>query len=436
MTRFVRFRTVALVALGLAVLLVPSLALAEEGGQVQDLLQKGWLWAFGGAFVAGVVTSLTPCVYPMIPITIAIFGAKDAPRLRAMFLATMYVLGMSLMFAGLGTAAALASQGSTGILSNPWVVFPIVIFYVVLAASMFGAFELQLPASWQARLVKVGGKGTWGAFTMGMVGGLTAAPCTGPILLGLLLLVGAGTVGVPMGFALLFTYGLGLGVLIWVVAVFAVILPKSGPWMEGIKTVGGIALLNVGLYFLRPVVPALVRASSASTEYLAVSGLLVVAGLVLGALHLSFHGAVKVKVRKGVAVALTVIGIAGIVGWKLTPARKPGWFHDEQAAREQAKGLAAPMLVDFGAEWCPPCKEYETSIFSDEKVHAEITKRFVALKFDVSQQTQDDVAAQKRWEAHVLPTVILLDSTGREARRFGEPIPSPEEFLQALKQLD
>jgi thiol:disulfide interchange protein DsbD len=157
---------------GLALLLAswPAAAFAA-GSEFEALRQKGMLFAYLGVFAAGFLTSLTPCVYPMITITVGIFGAREATsRLRAFGLATMYVLGMGVMFSALGVVFALSGRvsGSGFILANPYVVVPIAILFVVLAASMFGAFDLNLPASWQTKLSGVGGKGWLGAFLMGL----------------------------------------------------------------------------------------------------------------------------------------------------------------------------------------------------------------------------------------------------------------------------
>src|SRR5690349_15854374 len=171
------------------VLLVPALAFAD-GGDFEKYQQRGWLWMFLASFGFGFLTSLTPCVYPMIPITLAIFGArgKDVTRGRALLLATAYVGGMGVTYSVLGVAfTALSSATDFGTqLGQPAIVIPLVLLFVALAASMFGAFELNLPSGLQARLNQIGGKGFGGAFAMGLVGGLIAAPCTGPFLAGLL----------------------------------------------------------------------------------------------------------------------------------------------------------------------------------------------------------------------------------------------------------
>ncbi len=349
-------------SLSLAVLLVtlllPALALAADGtgGAFEEQLAKGWVWAHLAAFGFGFLTSLTPCVYPMIPIVVGVFGARDedVTRQRAFALATLYVLGMGVMYAALGVVFGLIGKQFGSILSNPWVVIPVVGLYIALAASMFGAFELNLPASWQSKLNQVGGKGHGGAFAMGMVGGLTAAPCTGPFLIGILGYVAA-TRNVAAGGSLLFVYALGMGVLFWVVGAFAASLPKSGRWMESVKSFGGIALLGVSLFFLRPIVPALAEIGGPDTLSLIVAVGLIAAGVLLGAIHLSFHDAWAVRVRKGIGVVATVAGIAVGLNWVLVV--KLPWVYDETAAFAQAKAEGKGVMIDFAADWCLPCAE-------------------------------------------------------------------------------
>src|SRR3954464_1852578 len=195
------------------------------------------------ALTAGLLTALTPCVYPMIPITISIFGAKTGvSRGRALALATFYVAGIAFMFGALGTVFALLGKAFGTFLANPWVIVPLAVFFVLMGLSMFGAFELALPSGLQNRLSRVGGKGFGGAFLMGLVGGIIAAPCTGPPLAGILAYV-ATTRSVFLGGSLLFTYALGMGVLFFVIAAFAVALPKSGGWMDAVKSIFGVVML-------------------------------------------------------------------------------------------------------------------------------------------------------------------------------------------------
>src|SRR5687767_9193013 len=237
-------------------LLTLAWAIPAHAESFADAAAQGAGSAFLFALTAGLLTALTPCVYPMIPITVSVFGGKGVSRKRAFLLATLYVAGIATMFGTLGTIFALVGKAFGTFLANPWVIVPLAMLFVALAASMFGAFELALPMGLQQRLARVGGRGFAGAFLMGLVGGLIAAPCTGPPLAGMLAYV-ATTRDALSGFFLLATYAVGIGVPFWIIAGFSMQLPKSGRWMETVKSVFGIALLVAALYYLKNVVPAL-----------------------------------------------------------------------------------------------------------------------------------------------------------------------------------
>jgi len=415
----------------LVLLLVPAVAFAAPS-EFEELRSKGWLWAYLGVFAAGVLTSLTPCVYPMIGITVGVFGARDAgSRVRAFGLAAMYVLGMVAMFSALGITFALSGHlsGSGFLLSRPEVVIPIAILYVALAASMFGLYEIQLPSGLQARLSGVGGRGWVGAFLMGLVGGFVAAPCTGPILAGILAFI-ATTKSMALGVSLMTTYA--LGVLVLVIATFTLSLPKSGSWMILVKVVAGVMLLVVAFYFLRPIWPALARLTSPSYAFLAAGVAAVAAGVALLLVYMrrmARPGAGWLKVG---GIVLATVGTAAVVNFTLTPRTALPWRSDREVALSDAKKNGQPALLDFSAEWCKPCKAFETDIFSDPAVHAEITSRYVPVKFDVTADDDRDQAAKEAWNAPNLPTVIILAADGSEARRFKE-LPSRDEFLDAIR---
>lgn len=427
--------------IGLAAVVVllawPDLALAgaEADEFKRDYESRGFMLSLLFSFGLGVAASLTPCVYPMIPIVVGVFGARDeaATRRKAFALATAYVLGMGVIYTALGvTFAMLGKAGDQGqVLANPWVVIPLVLVYVALAASMFGAFELNLPSGLQQRLAQVGGRGYGGAFGMGMVGGFTAAPCTGPFLAGMLGWV-AMEGSVVRGSAMLFTFALGMGVLFWVIAATSISLPKSGRWMEWVKSAGGIALLVVGIYFLRPILPGLARLTSTGFLFVAVSLALVAAGIMLGAVHKSFHAGAGEKLRKAVGVALAVIGAAGAMNWMLTPDRTLPWRHDEAAAFAEAKRDGKGVLVDFSATYCKPCGKLETDTFAADGVYQAILAEYVPLKFDVSQGSDLDDQRQEKYDAETLPAVILLDGDGRELGRVREFV-EPDDFLELME---
>ena len=415
-----------------ALLLVPSLAFAAGGGEFEEYQSRGWLWMYLGSFGAGFLTSLTPCVYPMIPITLGIFGARgdDVPRARRLLLATAYVVGMGVTYAVLGVTFAMLGGSAGALLANPYVVLPIVGLFAAMAASLFGAFELNLPASWQAKLNQVGGTGYSGAFAMGLVGGFIAAPCTGPFLAGLLAFVTT-TGSVVGGGSLLFVYALGMGVLFWVLAAAAMSLPKSGRWMDAVKSAGGVLLLVGAIYFLRPLLPWMRTIASPETWFLGASIALIAVGLVLGAIHLTFHGSALDKVRKGLGLALLLAGIFGAWTWKLAPKQHLPWEYDETAAFEKARAEGKGVMVDFAATWCEPCYELEL-VFGDDDVYEAITGSFVPLQFDVSEGTDEDMARRARYGAATLPAVVFLDTEGNVLGRVKDLV-EPDEILDIIR---
>jgi len=415
-------------------MLAPAIAGADNC-EFSSYAQRGWFWMFLGSFGFGFLTSLTPCVYPMIPITLAIFGARggDVSKKRAILLALAYVNGMCLTYTILGvTFAVIGKAGDFGTqLASPFIVFPLVILFLALAASMFGAFDLNLPASWQAKLNTVGGRGFGGAFAMGLVGGLIAAPCTGPFLAGLLAYV-ATTANVGAGGALLYVYGLGMGVLFFVLAAFAVGLPKSGRWMDAVKSIGGIGLLLAAIYYLQPFLPWLQRIARPGFWFLGASVGLGLVGIALGAIQLSFHGSVGERLRKGIGVACVVLGALGAWMWNLTPKHPLAYLSDEAAAFDQARAQHKGVMVDFGADWCGACHELDKT-FGDLEVNAAISDGFVPLRFDVTAPTDANDALKARYSAVTLPAVIFMDADRNVLARVDKPTPV-DDMLDLVKQ--
>ncbi|MEW5854217.1 MAG: cytochrome c biogenesis protein CcdA [Myxococcota bacterium] len=376
------------------------------------------------SFVAGLLTSLSPCVYPLIPITISIFGARQASsRLKAFSLSALYVLGMSVLYTGLGVTFASLGLVSGSLMAMPAVVGAIGLLCLVMAASMFGAFEITLPSSLQNRLAQAGGSGYRGAFVMGLAAGVIAAPCTGPVLAVILGLISKSQKP-GLGVALMASYSLGMGVLFLVLGTFSSALsrvPKSGRWMETVKSILGLSMIAVALYLVKPHVPLLQHAADAlaALPSPALVGLiLLVVGVGVGALHLSFHDDTAAKVRKGFGVTLASVGLFSLVSWvEAVPATASAggeiaWLTSHDAAVEAGRRDGKPVMMDFGADWCAACKELEKITYRDPTVIAEAS-RFVNAKIDSTEMTDQMTALWQKYGITGLPAVIFIDSTGK-----------------------
>ncbi len=384
-------------------------------------------------FLGGVLTSLTPCVYPLIPITVGIFGARHAERRsKAAALSATYVLGIASMYSSLGVVAALTGRAFGQTLGNPWVVIPVALLFTALAASLFGAFKLALPSALTARLTKRRGAGFTSAFVMGMVAGIVAAPCTGPVLGGVLAWV-AGKRNVALGVMLLFDYALGMGLLFFLIGTFSLALPRSGRWMEIVESFFGVAILAVAVSYVRPFLPASPAFFSAHTLAIA-AGALVFLGIAAGAMDLSFHGERREKIIKAAALTLLLAGVGLQLGW-FGEARMPriAWRHEETAALSEARAHHAPVLIDFYADWCVACVELDKHTFTDAAVQAE-AERFVTLKVDGTSGSEAFDALQTKYGVTGMPTVVFLDSNGNplEKNRVTGFLP-PDQFLSIMR---
>jgi thioredoxin:protein disulfide reductase len=413
---------------------------AHSDLQLGTLLAEGSIVAFAVAFVGGVATSLTPCVYPLIPITVSIFGARKAgTRSEAMALSGLYVLGIAAMYSALGVGAALTGKAFGSVMQNPWVIGFVALVLAAMAASMFGAFELQLPSSLQARLSGVGGAGRAGAFAMGLVSGVIAAPCTGPVLAAALTFVAAKG-SVAFGLGIMFTYALGMGLLFFLIGAFSISLPKSGAWMETVKSVFGVALLAAAGIFLKDAFPQVKPVFSAAREAAFVAAGLAAAGVVLGALHASFHGPAGERLAKGLGVALLVSGIvyaAGAAGARerARSAAAFAWLHSEEEAITLAKASGRPVIIDFWAEWCTACKELDKTAWADPRVREEAS-RFLAVKLDGTDGSEAFQALAEKYGVVGMPTVVFIDPRGREVPdRVIGAIPA-EEMVDKLRAVD
>ncbi|HEX2679276.1 MAG TPA: cytochrome c biogenesis protein CcdA [Polyangiales bacterium] len=435
------FRVVAPAACAALALAFASQARADVLGDLEKpfsaALQSGsFAYALVLIFAAGLATSLTPCVYPMIAITVSVFGARSAQsRREAALLSTVFVLGIAALFTPLGLFAATTGGVFGAALASPIVLVGLAVLFLALAASMFGAFDLDLPAGLKNRLATMGGVGYRGAFLIGVACALIAAPCTGPVLGFLLTWVGT-TGNVAFGGVALFVYALGLGLLFWVVGTFSVSLPKSGQWLEWVKSVFGIVMIVAAIYYLRDLIPGLTDLAKRTTPFLVGAVVLLVVGLAIGAVHLSFHDpSIAARARKTAGITAAVVGLCGMIGYlqALPEGARIAWGEDYTAALAQAKAQNKPLLVDFSASWCGACQELEHKTFSDPRIVRE-GSRFIPVRVDLSpgKDTPEKKQILASYQQHGLPLVVLHKGTGEAAARVTSFVEA-DQFLNVMK---
>ena len=413
----------------------PAETATSESGKFSQALSKGYFWAFLFVFVGGILTSFTPCVYPLIPITVSVFGASESVgRLRSFLLSVTYVMGIALTYSILGVAVASTGAVFGQIMADPRVMVPVCGILIALGLSMLGVFELRVPYAVQNRLNTVGGAGFAGAFAMGTVAGIIAAPCTGPAL-GAVLSYVATTESVFLGFWLLLTYALGMGLLFIVIGTFSsaiAALPRSGGWMYILENIFGVAIITVALYFLKEVIPPLRTLLQSSAGFFAIAGVFVLVGVALGKFSQRFKDLSRlVQFRKAVGVLLAVVGLYMFVGGLTTAESDLVWIADEAQGLEAGRREGKPVMFDFYATWCAACNELEHT-YSDPAVKSKLSK-FVNVKLDFTRNSAEVERLKQKYGIVGLPVVIFFDSEGNQLtdKRL-EKFVEPEEFLTLL----
>ena len=418
-------------------LLFTSSASASAPDAFTRALQRGPVYAGLAALLGGFLVSLTPCVYPMVAVTVSVFGARKAKsRWEGVGLSAAFVLGIVAMFVPLGVIAGLSGSMFGSVLQSRWVLVGISLLFLAMASSLFGAFEFGLPSGLTNRLAQMGGIGYRGAFALGLACGLIASPCTGPVLTGILAFI-TQTRSAALGALAMGAFALGLGAPFFVVGAFAVQLPKSGHWMVRIKSLLGIVLVVVAAYFLSTAFPGLSKWVKATGLFYGAASLAVVVGLLLGAVHRDFaEFGTPVKVAKALGIALVSVGGFVLVSAVSKPSESFGWHTGGvDAAREEAMKSGRPLLVDFTAAWCGACKQLDRVTFSAPSVRPEMA-RFVAVKVDATNDDDPQVGATlSRFHVMGLPTVLVFDSSGREALRYTDFV-EPETFLKAMQRVN
>jgi thiol:disulfide interchange protein DsbD len=398
---------------------------AGRGAQFANLLaQYGLLLTLGAVLLLGLGLNLTPCVYPLISVTIAYFGGQARTRSRTTWLASLYVIGIAASFSALGLAAALSGGIFGAALQQPAVVLFIVALMIGLSLSSFGLYQLQPPAAlmrWAGGSV---GGGAAGALFMGLTMGVVAAPCVGPIVVGLLVFVGSRQ-DPGLGFLLFFFLALGMGLPYIVLAVAAgslKSLPRSGEWLAWTEHLFGCILLCLAAYYLAPLLPP-------PAKYWLLPGAVAATGVYLGFIDRAGHGLrgfPALKIAVGVSMLATAVWLVRPVGTAQAIAWEP-----VQEWTAGARAGERPVLLEFGAEWCIPCREMETTTYAHPDVVHE-ADRFRMVKADITEETAATTALTQAYGVKGVPTTILFSPSGGEHQRFVGYV-GPDEMLAAMR---
>jgi thiol:disulfide interchange protein DsbD len=366
---------------------------------------RGYAIGFLIVLLGGLALNLTPCVYPLIGVTIAYFGNQGGGPRRVLILAILFVLGIAIMFSSVGVAVALSGGLFGAAMQNVYVLSAVAAMMLVLAASSFGLFVIR-PPHFMQQWAGAARPGYAGSFLMGLGMGVVAAPCIGPIVLGLLLMVERS--GSPLfGFALFFTLAVGLGLpYIGLAMVAGSIrrLPRSGEWLAWVEQLFGFILVGLAIYFLDPVLPNHVM--TRILPYYAA-----VAGIFLGFLSPAGRNwRPFVVIRSGVGI----VAVAALI-YLLIPRAHVMPVQFEAFDVGQLGNAAAerkPVLVDFAADWCIPCREMDHSTFADPAVVKE-AQRFVRMRADLTAQDDRNAAIMSKFKIQGVPTTVLIDSSGK-----------------------
>ena len=397
----------------------------------------GWamLWTLLGIFAGGLALNLTPCVYPLIPITVSYFGgqASKADHGHGKLIASglCYLLGLAVTNSVLGVAAALTGGLMGSILQNPLVLVAIAAVLVAFALSLFGLWELRLPSALTQAAVR-SYSGYFGTLFMGLTLGVVAAPCIGPFILGLLAWVGS--MGSPwLGFVVFFTLSLGLGLPLFFLAVFSgqlQKLPRSGGWMLWVRKLMGWVLVAMAAHFVRPILPE-------SGAVLLMAAVVLSAGIHLGWLDRNTAGfRLFAWLKTAAGVACIVSATFLVASWAM---RGPGiqWRTYSEETLSAARSQNKPVIIDFYATWCTPCRELEEVTFHNADLVKQAAKDFIMVKVDLTQGGNPfNERLLQQYGVKGVPTIVFLDPSGQERPelRLVDYIP-PESFMGRMAEL-
>lgn len=394
--------------------------------------EKGLFVAFLFIFVIGLSLNLTPCVYPLIPITISYFGAQvSGNKSQKIMLAIVYALGMSVTYSVLGLVAALTGGLFGSMLQNPIVVLVLVLIFIALALSMFGLYEIRIPQS----IANFSGKnrqGYAGTAMMGLTVGFIAAPCIGPLVLSLLVYVGQ--LGNPLlGFFMFFVLSMGLGLPYVFLAIFSSSiskLPRSGEWMEGVKIIFGLLMLILALYTAQPLIPV-------KTYDIIFPLFLVLCGIYLIMVdRKAFNAKTYTRIKYGFAIVAIFLGARALHfgdNSQVSGAKLDWQMLNDQKLIESSvtKSTDKPTMIDFYADWCAQCKELDKYTYIDPKV-VELSKKFNNIKVDLTKENKE---ITDKYKILGLPVVAFIKN-GKEIEQLRVTgFLKPDEFSKLMEKV-
>ena len=426
----------------------------NETSKIASLFRNGSFWLIVSFFFgAGLLLSLTPCVFPMIPILSGIIVGRGhkITHVHAFILSLAYVLGMAITYAIAGIAAGYSGNLVSSALQTPWVLGGFAAIFVLLSLAMFGLYELQLPTALQSKLSdtsnKLHGGHLSGVFAMGALSAVIMGPCVAAPLAGALLYISQ-THDAVLGGTALFVLALGMGAPLLLIGTSAgALLPKAGAWMEAVKRFFGVMMLAMAIWIVSPVIPV-------SAQMLLWAALLIFAAIFLHALDPLPHTALGWhKVGKSVGIFALLLGVAFLVGALsgardiLRPLGNIGRASAEVPASLQfdriktgadldariAAAKGKTVMLDFYADWCVSCKEMERLTFSDAGVQARL-KNAVLLQADVTANDAADKTLLQRFQLFGPPATLFFAADGKEQADFRVTgYQDAPQFLQSLK---
>ncbi|MBA3012540.1 MAG: thioredoxin family protein [Proteobacteria bacterium] len=404
----------------------------SEGGKdnVYGLLY-GWamIWTLLGVFVGGMALNLTPCVYPLIPITISYFGGRDGKG-KTIVHGICYVGGIAFTNSMLGVFAALTGGLMGALLQHPLVLILIATLLIFLSLSLFGFWELRVPYKLMQAATK-SHAGYLGSLFMGLMMGVVAAPCIGPFVLGLLTWVAS--MGSPwLGFLIFFTLSLGLGLPIFFLALFSGRmrrLPRSGEWMLWVRKLMGWVLMGMAVYFVQPLF-------SKTIWTFVMAGMALFAGLHLGWIDKTKAAFKAFEWIKVTAAMAALVFMTLLLGTFINQGSGANFNPYDEKLLVQAKKMEKPVIIDFSANWCSPCRKLDDITFHDAGVVEQTARDFILIKVDLTRQGNPiHEKLLKEYQIKGVPTIVFLDRTGLEIKALRlvdfEP---PGPFLERLNK--